>query len=228
MIRHDYLLAWIRRYVQWLMEITGLVKREDWEAALRRAEVALRALLDLGTDSVLSLSEGEILARLTMGEPPPVVQEKCLVLAALLHQLGKIAAGQGQEVRARDSQLKALHILLGLQMRPDAAPRPEYAPSIDEVLAELKGHELPPRTHAALMIHHEQAGRFGKAEDAVFELLRTSGDDPESIALGEAFYQRLLVLSEEALTLGGLPRAEAEEGLATLRARAAGPSRPAA
>jgi hypothetical protein len=70
------------------------------------------------------------------------------------------------------------------------------------------------------MIYHEQAGRFDRAEDALFELLRVSRNAPESADLGEGFYQRLLVLSDEALALGGLPRPEVEAGLAELRRRA--------
>lgn len=219
MIRHDYLLSWIRRYVQWIAEIAGLIKREDWEAALARADLALRGLLDLSPDNVLSLNEGEILARLTAGEPVPRVQEKSMLLATLLHQLGRIAAGQGRQAQARDAHLKSLHVLLGLQMRPDAEDWPEFAPRLEDLEAALRGCELPARTHAALMIHHEQRREFGRAEDALFEMLRVAGDDPESIEIALGFYERLQVLSDEVLALGRLPRAELQEGLAEVMAR---------
>ncbi|MCP5520796.1 MAG: hypothetical protein H7A46_04540 [Verrucomicrobiales bacterium] len=212
MIRHDYLLAWIRRYIQWIAEIAGLIKREDWEAALARADVALRGLLDLSPDNIHSLNEGEILARLTVGEPLPRVQEKSLLLATLLHQLGKIAAGQGRDEQARDAHLKSLHVMLGLQMHPEAADWPEFAPRLADLEEALRGYEIPARTHAALMIHHEQQRQFGKAEDALFEMLRVADHDPESIEIALGFYERLEVLSDEVLTLGRLPRAELEEG----------------
>ena len=73
MIREDYLIAWIKRYVRFLAEIAGFIKTQDFEAAARRADLALRELLNLGSDSVISLTEGEILARLALGDPPPVV-----------------------------------------------------------------------------------------------------------------------------------------------------------
>ncbi len=218
MIRNDYILGWIRRYIQWIVEIAGFIKREDWESALRRVDMALRGLLDLGTDSVQSLSDGEILARMTVGDPPPVAQEKCLVMATLLHQLGKIASGKGRRQEARDSHLKALHILVGLRMRPEAEVFPDFVPSLAEVEACLAGEALPARTNAALMIHHEHAGRFDKAENALFELTRSTDADLDVGEIGEGFYQRLLVLSDEALAAGGLPRPEVEAGLAELRA----------
>lgn len=218
MIRQDYLLGWIRRYIQWIAEIAGFIRREDWEAAMRRADMALRELLGLGTDSVHSLAEGEILARLTVGEPPPVVQDKCLLLAALLHQLGKIASGRGRIEEARECHLKALHVLLGLHMQTDSQALPEFVPTLAELETALQGADIPARTYAALMIYHEQAGRFGKAEDALFELLRREGSQADTLEMGEGFYRRLLVLSDEALARGGLPRAEVEAGLAELRA----------
>lgn len=217
MIRHDYLLRWFQQYVQWIAEIAGLIRRSDWEAALRRADLALRGLLGLGPDSVQSLTDDEILARLTVGDPPPVVREKCLILAALLHQLGKIAEGQKRPDAARDSHLKALHIVLGLQSTPDPAGFPDFVPRLEELEAALAPHALTPRTCAALMIHHEQAGRFGKAEDALFRWLHLDPRDPDAAAMGEGFYQRLLVLSDETLQAGGLPRHEVLAGLAELR-----------
>ena len=68
MIRQDYILEWIKRYIRWLAEIVGLVRAQDYEAAIRRIDLALRTLLEVGSDSVTDLSEGEILARLTVGD----------------------------------------------------------------------------------------------------------------------------------------------------------------
>jgi hypothetical protein len=42
----------------------------------------MRELLNVGADSVVSLTGGEILARLALGDPPPVVRDKCLMVAA--------------------------------------------------------------------------------------------------------------------------------------------------
>ncbi len=218
MIRQDYLLRWFQQYVQWIAEIAGLIRRSDWEAALRRVDMALRGLLDLGPDSVQSLSDDEILARLTLDDPPPVVREKCLILATLLHQLGKIAEAQHRPDAARDSQLKALHLFLGLQTQPNPAALPDFVPTLQDLQNALKGKSLSPRTYAALMIHHEQAGRFAKAEDALFEWLRTHPADPNAPAMGEDFFRRLLVLSDDALVDAGFPRNEVLSGLDDLRA----------
>ena len=216
MIREDYIIAWIKRYVRLLAEIIGLVKTADYEQAIRRIDLALRDILNLGTDSVQSLSDGEILARLTMGEPPQLVQERCVVIAALLRQLGLIAAAEGKQDLARDCHLKCLHIVLGLKLRPDVSELPEYAPSIEELASWLKEHDLPPRTYAGLMLHFEANQEFAKAEDALFEMIGAAANNVDALDTGSAFYDRIRALSDDVLELGGLPRVELESGRSEL------------
>jgi tetratricopeptide (TPR) repeat protein len=218
-IREDYVLAWIRRYVQWLVEIVGLVRAQDYEAALRRIDILLRTLLDLGPDAVASLTEGQILARLTLGDPPSLVQERCAVIAAALRQLGIVAAAQQRPDTARDCFLKALHLALGLRLQGGPTPLEEYVPAVDDLLEHLKPFGLPSRTWAALMLYHEQHGRYDKAEDALFALLEAAPADADAHAIGLGFYTRISALSDERLAAGGLPRDEVLSGLAEIRRR---------
>ncbi|MBM3837963.1 MAG: hypothetical protein FJ398_08350 [Verrucomicrobia bacterium] len=217
MIRQDYLLEWIKRYIRWVAEIIGLVKTRDYEGAIRRIDLALRTLLEVGSDSVTDLSDGEILARLTIGEHGQLVHEKCMVMAALLKQLGIVSAAQQRLDLSRDCFLKALHLILGLKLSGPPTELAEFAPSVEELVEALKPYELPPRTYGAMVIYYEQAGKFAKAEDALFALLEAVPGHAEAVEMGIAFYGRLLELGDEALIAGGLPRAEAEGGLAELR-----------
>jgi hypothetical protein len=227
MIREDYILAWIKRYIRMLAEIVGLVRTADYERAIRGIDLALRDLLNLGADSVQSLSEGEIMARLTMGESPLIVRDRSIFLAALLRQWGIVAAAQGKTELSRDCHVKALHVMLGVRLRPDPEPLPEYAPSIADLLDALKAEDLPSRTYAALMLFHESEGDFAKAEDALFEMLRAEPGNDAVRNMGEAFYHRLTALSDEALAAGGLPRDELRAGLAELsRVPRSGPTQP--
>jgi len=149
MQREDYLLAWIRRYLRWLAEILGFVKVADYERALRRAETALRGLLNMGVDAALAADESELAARLALGEFSSETREKCLILAALFYQIGRAAAGKNDAALARRARLKALHILLGIRLRPDETALPDYLPSVERIVKELDGAPLPTRTAAA-------------------------------------------------------------------------------
>lgn len=220
MIREDYLIGWFKRYLHWLAEIAGLIRTADYAAAARRADLALRELLGLGADSVVSLTDGELLARLAVDDPPPVVRDKCLLLAALLTALGRTAAAQNDPARARDCWLKALQVTLGASFQ-SSADWPEFAPRPETLLELLGDTPLPPRTEAALVLFHENRGEYARAEDALFRFLDATGNAPEALEVGRAFYHRLRALGEETLCAGGLSRAEVEEGLAALQRRAA-------
>ena len=140
-----------------------------------------------------------------------------MVLAAVLKQLALVSAAQQRLDLSRDCFLKSLHLVLGLNLCRDGTELAEYLPTVEELVEALKPYDLPPRTHAALMIFHEQRGKFSKAEDALFALLESVPGHADAIGLGVAFYERLLALSDAALDAGDLPRAEVEAGLAETR-----------
>lgn len=230
MIREDYLIGWIKHYIRWLAEITGLVKTADYEAAARRADLALRELLGVGGDSVLALTEGEILARLTMDTPPSEILDKCLLVAALLFHLGETAAGRGNTDLARDCWLKSLQVVLGTELQRGhvGAEWPDYVPRLAVLRERLRNQPLPPRTEAAFLIYHEHRGEFDQAENALFRLLEAASAEtvPGVVELGRGLYHRLAVLSDEALLAGNLSRAEIQSGLRELEARRAAAAEP--
>jgi len=221
MQREDYLLAWIRRYLRWLAEILGFVKVADYERALRRAETALRGLLNMGVDAALAADESELAARLALGEFSSETREKCLILAALFYQIGRAAAGKNDAALARRARLKALHILLGIRLRPDETALPDYLPSVERIVKELDGAPLPTRTAAALMHYFEQEGRFGEAFGWLRRTLENAPrqDEAREIALG--FCRRMAVLSPETLRAGGLNPEEIETTRKALETEAA-------
>ena len=219
MIREDYIIAWIKRFLQLLAQVLGLIKREQYQAAFEAIDSALQTLLDLGPDSVTTLSEGEIMARLTIGEATPVVMTKCIMLSALLQQLGTACTGLHRVEEGRDAYIKALHLMLGIVLRDGAGPLPDYAPKIQDLLAALRDQDLPVRTYAALMVYHEKEGRYGRAEDALHELLVAAPDNPGATEMAIGFYERLLAQDDATLLAGDLPRAEVLSGLAEVRAR---------
>lgn len=219
MLREDYILSWIRRYLQWMAELFGLVRAQDHELALRRIDMILRTLLEVGPDSVTKLTDGEILARLTLGDPPQLVQEKFVVLAAVLEQLGIVFLDKNQPDIARDCFVKALHLIVGLKLRGAAPQLIEHAPTLERLTDRLRQMVVPERTWASLVLLFEREGKYAKAEDALFTLLDSAPDNREAIELGIEFYKRLGVLSDETLEAGDLPRTEVAAGLAELEQR---------
>jgi len=131
-------LAWIKRFVRLLAEVAGLVKADQHRAAAQRIDLALRELLGMGADSLQSLSDGEIMARLTLGEATQLVREK---MPDPRHVVGSFGhgpwPGQDRHNEARECLLKALHILLGIVLQPDNPVLPEYAPRVETLCEKL-------------------------------------------------------------------------------------------
>lgn len=67
-----------------------------------------------------------------------------------------------------------------------------------------------------LISYFERMGRFADAEDALWKALEVSGNDPEIVRRGKAFYENCRKHADNKLEAGDLPREEVEEGLAEL------------
>jgi len=140
---------------------------------------------------------------------------------SLLREAGEIAAAEGRDDDAREAFLKALHLLLDVSARDDAAGHPAFVPRAEALVLSLAGAPMPVRTQVLLMRHYEGTGQLAKAEDTLFSILDATANDPPTLEFGAAFYERILRQSDAMLLAGNLPRAEAEEGLREWRRRTA-------
>jgi hypothetical protein len=116
-----------------------------------------------------------------------------------------------------------LHLVLGLKLGGEPPALGEHLPPVDELVAALRPHALSARTYATLILYYERQGQFGRAEDVLFDWLDQASDPADALTVGEGFYGRLRLLSDEALGTGELPRAELEAGLGELQRRARAP-----
>jgi hypothetical protein len=219
MIRRDYVLRILEEFFELLSRIRALRKVEKWNEAGLVAENGLQDLVGANLETVIQLSETELLARLIKGEPTLAVREKTLMLATLLKESGDIATGQGRVEEGRSCYLKGLHLVMGVLAREEAFECPAFVPRVEAFLAGLDEAALPLTTQAMLMQHYERLGEFAKAEDALFSMIEAQPDNLGLLNFGVSFYHRLNDIGDQALTAGNLPRAELQTGLAQLVAR---------
>lgn len=217
MIRRDYILRMVEEFVQALLRIRGLKKDRRLADALVLTEEEFKRTTDLDSESVLHLSETELLAKLIQCEPLHAVREKMLFLTTLLRETGDILTAEGRIEDGRACYLKGLHLLLDSLMRGEVDELPEFVPKVDEFVAALE--ELPVQTSALLMEHYERTGQFGKAEDALFAILQAEPNNSTAVEFGISFYGRMLRQSDQRLADGNLPREEVEAGLKQLTER---------
>ncbi|HWQ12696.1 MAG TPA: DUF6483 family protein [Roseiflexaceae bacterium] len=219
MHREDYILRLIAEFVQALHRVAGLTREGQHRKALESIDDATRRLVGAGLDGVLRLSEAELLARLTFSEDEAAARDRCAFVAALLREAGANCGALGAEDDADAYFLAALRLQLAALERFGAAGMPEFAPEIGRLVAAVGLYRLPLDLYPQLVAHHERAGAFAAAEDALHALLDAAPADRAALALGAAFYERLLARADAELLAGDLSRTEVEEALAELRAR---------
>jgi len=219
MLRRDYVLRMIEQCIQALTRSLRSMQQGQFDLASQEVNQAVQSLVGLDLPQVNRLSETELLSALLTGEPTQTLRQKCMMLVALLHRAGDIFTQQGNDLDSRTCYLRALNVQLDVLLREGAFDFPEFVPKVEVLVQTLAGTELPAMTLAALMRHYESTGQFAKAEDTLFCLLDAHPGQPDLVAFGIQFYDRLARQSDEALLLGNLPRGEVQAGLAELQAR---------
>ena len=207
----------VEEFIQALLRIRGLKNDQRLEDAFVLTEEEFKRITGFDSESVLRLSETELLAKLIQSEPLHAVREKMLFLTTLLRETGDILTAQGRIEDGRACYLKGLHLLLDSLMRGEVGELPEFVPKVDNFVAALE--ELPVQTNGLLMEHYERSGQFGKAEDALFAILEAEPNNSTAVEFGISFYERMQRQSDARLMDGNLPREEVEAGLRELRDR---------
>jgi hypothetical protein len=202
-----------------LAKIIGLARSEQWREAGEATAGEFQALTGLDAEALIRLSDSALLAQLIESGPAMPVESKIFMLAALLKSHGDLLAGQGRRNEGREFHLKGLHLLLGTFTGVEASERPDFVPTVEAFLSALCEGPLPVTTNAMLMHHYERIGEYAGAEDRLFEILDAEPGQLELLEFGRLFYQRLSSLSDDALAVGNLPRAEVQSGLAELDER---------
>ena len=217
MIRRDYIIRMVAEFAQALARIRERKDRREYAEAGEALDEAFLELVGTGAESVSQLTETQLLAKLTLDEPTHVLREKSLMLVTLLDEAGQLYAAQERESESRNCRLKALDLLLTLQLRDADFELPDFVPRIDMLRIQLNDSPLPLRTQAGLWRHYESIGDYAKAEDALFAILESEPANANLISEAGAFYERLKRQSDSALEAGNLPRKEVDMGLAHIR-----------
>ncbi len=219
MKREDYLMRLIEAFAQqlgkMLAQVLDLADAGHYEEAHDTIDLATRELVNLSTDGIVGLPDEALLARLQM-ERRADWAERAAYLSFLLREDGRLYMQQSNEQAATRRFLKALHLqLIAIQEKGQTIITEE---DIELLLTDLDEYELPGRTYAALMVYFEQGGRFGKAEDVLYDWLDAESalvdlNTYNPVEFGVAFYSRLQQLDDITLENGNLPRAEVNAGL---------------
>jgi len=214
-VRQDYLLRLIERAAQALARLLRLQQEAAAGPQLVQAtNLVANQWLGITLQQLLESTDEELMERLrSRGEIAELPVRLGVAVALLqLEAAGRASAGPREE--ATRLRATALGVLLRAHILNLGADLPEFAPTVESLMAELPYDELPVPTAVLLMCHHEHAGHFAQAEDVLLCDLRARFGTMDWLDdLGREFYRRLLRHSDAELITGNLPRGEVEDGL---------------
>ncbi|MBB3071687.1 hypothetical protein FHS14_004696 [Paenibacillus baekrokdamisoli] len=188
-------------------QMMGLRKEQKQEEALFVIDDLFNQQFRLNGKLIRSLSDVDLIRILTTNG---VVETANLhAIALLMKEEGEILEELGRLDQSYVSRLKAFHLFMRLALLD--APLLLRTPSeeANDLALQLKAYELPEATKRLMFEWYEADGRYDQAENVLYELLvdgmllQEEADD---------FYRRLLLLPDERLIEGGLPRDEVLEG----------------
>jgi hypothetical protein len=212
----DELVA--RTIAQLRMALEAVSAQREHPVPDVRAEVERLYLAHLGSAAglVRRLGSDDLLD--VLRSAGHVDAERAYLLGALLEV---DAAALAREADAATAALAPALRGRALDLMLEAAFVGVGEADVDERVARLR--EQVPRgersdaTWQRLHAYDRQRGDFARAEDTLFAWLDQHPGDRVARA-GEAFYDHLAALGDEALDAGGLPRDEVDEGRAAFSA----------
>jgi Family of unknown function (DUF6483) len=214
MIERDYIMRMIQMLVQVLAKILFFKKGGQYPKALDEIQKASKQILGIELEIFRKLSDLQMIDFLSLDVSLGI--PKCYAAGMLLKEEAEILDLQGKAAESIDARLKSLILLTEAAIEKGNPLDSDHASAVDGVAGKLNEVDLPVHIHKKLFRYYELVREFGKAEDALFEILEK---EPSFIEEGMLFYERLKKKSDKELTEGNLLRKEIEESLKELQGR---------
>ena len=206
----------IEQVGQMLAQILKLASGGRRDEALGLFDEAYKPLLGVGTRVVATLDDTQLLDLLTSGSTPDL--RRVATALELLKTEADLHADAGKAAAAATRYRRAVTLAGFLGARSDTLLDLDLAAALVARVEEL-GLELstPQRLRLARVL--EALGDYADAEDALFQVIDDTPDDPEPVEEAIAFCQRLRPLDPSRLEAGGLTLDEVNAALAELLRR---------
>lgn len=189
MLTEDYIIRMINLGIAALLRILGLKKDGKHEEGLQLIDLTLEQLLGLRANVVKGLDDDRLYYILTRNDE---IDTRRLILIADLFKLeGDIYADQGRKADGRESYARALKYTLEVARLGPMQDPVELAQKIDTLVQALGLPLLQSDTLWSLFCNYEESGVFGKAEEALLELVERPEVRPALLPEVIAFYERM-------------------------------------
>jgi tetratricopeptide (TPR) repeat protein len=212
MINRDYILRMIEQLSRFLQRSLLLKDAKQHLEAVTEVHKAGKMFLGLNPEAMGALSDNDLIHLWRVAKD--LDAEKCALAAQIFKAEGEIYEDQGDNDKAVAAYLKSLSLLTEtINFLKEKIPH-ELIASVDFFSEHLDFTTLPFPLQQKVFTTYAVIGRFAKAEDLLFEMVK---EDPSFAAEGKRFYEQILKLPDQDLVLGNLPRPEALASLAEIK-----------
>jgi tetratricopeptide (TPR) repeat protein len=211
MINRDYILRMIEQLSRFLAKALLLKDAKAHLEAVTEVKKAGKMFLGLNPEAMEALSDKDLIHLWRVAKD--LDAEKCALAAQIFKAEGEIYEDQGENDKASMSYLKSLSLLTEtINFLKEKIPG-ELITSVDFLTQHLDISTLPISLQQKVFTTYATIGKFAKAEDLLFEMIKEDSTFAEE---GKRFYALLLKRTDKELEQGNLPRSEVLESLAQL------------
>lgn len=214
MLRSDLIKKFIDKFVIYDETVIKLLSENKVSDAYDVVNEGYKELFRLNSKSFNTLSDDNLVELLKVNG---IVETFRFIIAGRLMQLeGNLLSLQGYYTAATHILKKSLRIYLEGYLRDSDEDMANYYPNIIEIYNALSDDSITNNTLLKMAQYYELTRDFAEAENLYYELLVKSGYESSYIETVVDFYKRLLLLDDNSLICGNLPRNEVDEGLKLL------------
>lgn len=211
MINRDYILRMIEQLSRFLAKVMLMKDAKEYREAVGEIKKAGKMFLGLNPEAMEALSHHDLIRLWSVGND--LDAEKCALAAQIFRAEGEIYEHQGDTEKAFANYQKSLGFLTDtINFLKEKIPS-ELVASMDFLAQHTDMSTLPITLQHKLFTTYGVVGRYAKAEDLLFDIVR---EDPSFVEDGKRFYERLLKRTDQELEEGNLPREEVVQSLAEL------------
>lgn len=187
-------------------------EKKNYEDAQKELEDAAKSIVGLDLKLITMFGTEDVVKLIKTTD---IYGGRCLISAELLIQYADILFLKGNEFESSGLKVKALVLYIESILSKELPSPEDYYEKINRLITGIPDDDLTYEVKLRIFEYYEITGQYSKAEDTLFELIDTGEGDV--IELGESFYNRLNLKSEEELAKGNFSYEEVEDGLKEIR-----------
>lgn len=212
MFQRDYFMRMIAEMTEAIGQLLKLRQERKQEEALLVIDELLDTKFRLSSKLIRSLSDEDLIKMMTTNGI--LETDHLQAIAILLKHEADLNAELGREDESFYAYVKSLHLFIRLSLADADPTLVEPRTQINELLERLQPFEMPLPTKRLLMEWLEEEGRFASVENLMHELIE---DKVFPLKEAEEVYRRIMLLTDERLEAGGLPREEIKQAMEELK-----------